>query len=95
MTTFSCLRRPSWILATILEKKMLQKYSHNSSIIPTNFELSNFKTEKKVLTPTSYLKIFMNKICNVPDLMFAKMHARNLLEILEMYLITHDHQFGL
>ena len=40
------------------KKKMLQKYSHNSSIIPTNFELSNFKTKKikKVLTPTSYLK---------------------------------------
>ena len=55
MTTFSCLRRPFWILAAILEKKMLQKYSHNSSIIPTNFELSNFKTKKKVLTPTSYL----------------------------------------
>ena len=27
-------------------KKMLQKYSHNSRIIPTNFELSNFKTKK-------------------------------------------------
>ena len=37
---------------------MLQKYSHNSSIIPTNFELSNFKTKKKVLTTTSYLKNF-------------------------------------
>ena len=46
MTTFSCLRRPSWILAAILEKKILQKYSHNSSITPTNFKLSNFKTKQ-------------------------------------------------
>ena len=27
-------------------KKILQKYSHSSSIIPTNFELSNFKTKQ-------------------------------------------------
>ena len=28
-------------------KIMLQKYSHNSSIKPTNFELFNFRTKKK------------------------------------------------
>ena len=76
MTTFSCLRRPSWILAAILGKKMLQKYSHNSSIILINFELSNFKTKKKVLTPTSYIKLLEyilitifkeNKVCCLCD----------------------------
>ena len=54
MTIFSCLQRQSWILAAILEKKILQKYSHNSSIIPINIELSNFKTKIKVLTPSAY-----------------------------------------
>ena len=37
--------------------KMLPKYSQTSSIKPTNYELSNFKTKKKVLTTTAYLII--------------------------------------
>ena len=56
MTIFSCLRQPSWILATILGKRMPQKYSHNSSIIPKHFKLSNCNI-KKVLTPSTYPKL--------------------------------------
>ena len=41
-------------------KKRLQKYSHNSSIKPINFELSNFKTKKKMLTTTAYHKLNLN-----------------------------------
>ena len=64
MTVFSCLRRPSWILVTILEKK-LQKYSHNSSIIPTNFELSNYLTIIYMLHIFNHLMMHYNLKHNV------------------------------
>ena len=88
MTTFSCLRRPSWILAAILGKKMLQKYSHNSSIIPTDFELSNFKTKKKsanshiLLRHLEGINFFkdLNKNCDMMFLFLKTFHGLHIFK---------------
>ena len=58
------------------KKEILQKYCHNSSIILTNFELSNIKT-KKVITPSTHLTIKHEFAKQLPNCELVKLLNKN------------------
>ena len=56
--------------AAILDKKALLKHFHISSIIPTNLELSNFKTNEKCQIPPPPSTLKRIELCRLSKCFF-------------------------